>query len=203
MASRFVICSHALPRQPHTRASLLVAYYTPGTRDHLHTVDDIPLLAALRDSVPPEAYHPARTSRIRNRAEPLASPDPQPSSLVPRIPMQRTYVPPPRPPSSPPTPELMPPSWRHDGENDEIISGPNSPVSSTTLDIPSSLTPDPKWILENCVAMCNIYETPPRSVMDESLSLAPLIYMKDSPYQARQPFDVDALRALETVSWSI
>ena len=183
-----------------------VAYYTPDTRDHLHTVDDIPLLAGLRNSVPPNAYRPARTSRTRTRAEPLPSPEPQPSPAVARISVQQIRVPPPRPPSpNPSTPELMPPSWGHDGDNDdgpEIGSSPNSPVSSI-MEMPSARTPDPEWVLKNCVAVCNIYETPYRRVMDESKVLAPLIYMKDSPYQARQSFDVDALRALETVSWSI
>ncbi|KAK7692223.1 hypothetical protein QCA50_003847 [Cerrena zonata] len=184
----------------------LVAYYTPDTRDHLHSVDDIPLLRDLRNSVPPNAYHPARTSRTRTRGEPMASPDPQNSAAATRIPVSHIHVPPPRPPSpNPSTPDLMPPSWGHDGDNDdgpEMSSTLNSPVSST-LEMPFPFTHDPKWILENCVAVCNIYETPHRSVMDESMALAPLIYMKDSPYQARQPFDVDALRALETVSWSI
>lgn len=185
----------------------LVAYYTPETRDYLPSVDDIPLLASLRNSVPRSAYQPARTSRGRARVE--SDVVEASSSAMPKVPSNRSfYTSLPLPPQqSSPTPELAPASWDQDADSDdahEVVSTPISPMSSTFEMPPLFQPPDPKWVLENCVAVFNIYEMPHRRVLDEaSLELAPLVYMKDSPYQARHPFDVDTLRAFDTVSWTI
>ncbi|KAI0081958.1 hypothetical protein K474DRAFT_1016772 [Panus rudis PR-1116 ss-1] len=193
----------------------LVAYYTPETRDHLRTIDDIPSLSQLRGTVPVGAYKQARVPRTRARAMQLQHPQELPhtslrssSSSSPTVPDQQTtfyhqsnYFPSLRSPS---TPEMLPGFVHVDMDEVETdgsvreMTGTPPPVMSDSPTFPRS---DPQWILQNCVAITTIPRARSRSVVDESKDLAPLLYMQDSPWPPRQPFDVDILRSFDVAPW--
>ena len=163
------------------------------------TIDDIPELAALRRQVPEGKYQPARYSKSRQRAEGEQE-DPKTGGALIEFPVRCTQpyltTPTPTPPIAPPLRQVLPASLP------EPIKLP--PTSELSLPkAPSLPRRDPNWVLNNYVLVtADIYQVQNRKLFsaETSKDMAPLVYMRRSPYQPRHPADNDALRALDSVS---
>lgn len=112
------------------------------------------------------------------------------------------------------SPELLPPLKSFSRPRSALVSSQHivapSPIASAqTFGPPLCLPriappipsrPDPQWVLKNYVAaspdVCQM-QNGGFSGSDPSKNMAPLVYMRRSPYQRRHPLDNDALRALD------
>lgn len=64
-------------------------------------------------------------------------------------------------------------------------------------EIPSLPSRDPLYVLQNCVAVCpDIHQAQHRGLLgaDASKDLAPLVYLRKTPYTPRHPLDNESLR---------
>ncbi|KAH8107765.1 Gti1/Pac2 family-domain-containing protein [Cristinia sonorae] len=167
----------------------LVAYYTEHTHKQLGSVDEIirRILGGQAPVIPVDAYQPARQPKGgRNRQEeaddddaPLAAS----SSDVSRD----------EPPRTPPSSSL-------EAKLIAVVDLDNLKLPEIQQPLPSR---DPLYILHNCVAMCpDIYQAQNRGLLaaDTSKDLAPLVYMRKTPYTPRHPLDNDALRSCDANS---
>ncbi|KAI0078446.1 hypothetical protein K474DRAFT_1706498 [Panus rudis PR-1116 ss-1] len=176
----------------------LVCYYTQQTRSRLCAIDEVQLFQSLCRELPRGLYQPARTARPRTQintdvAEQAfaseLSRDFSPLSSSPLL----------RPSTAVPLPPLSSLEVHCDDED-----GRTSPSSTTSSPAGSPLMqPDPAWVLKHHVAVFDRDGTSSNSsgITDSSNRLAPLLYMKASPYQPRQPFDVEVLRSFDTRPW--
>ncbi|OCH91690.1 hypothetical protein OBBRIDRAFT_728275 [Obba rivulosa] len=154
----------------------LVAYYTEQTLEQLLTVDDIAELAALRLHIPEGLFTTARLTKSRTCAEHA------PSDRFARV-------------GGPPMLTLSSP----DSSPSPTATVSTPPSSATTL---PPLKPEP-WPLP--------YQTSPSAAGSDCdrapqvasyrahapERLAPLVYLKSTPFPPRHPFDKDALRSLD------
>ncbi|EKM54722.1 uncharacterized protein PHACADRAFT_146947 [Phanerochaete carnosa HHB-10118-sp] len=187
----------------------LVAYCSPETGHHLHTVDAIPELAVLRHQVPEGKFQAARYSKSRQRAEgdqeehqtgaalvdspargghPYQRRSPysvSPSSASPILAARAASAPKPNPP---PTQRIAAP--RPSSEGLKLPKAPQFPYR------------DPIYVRDNCVKSADIQQMQNIKLFspDAPKDMAPLLYMRPTPYRARHPLDNDALRALDSVS---
>ncbi|GJE92769.1 Gti1/Pac2 family-domain-containing protein [Phanerochaete sordida] len=187
----------------------LVAYCSPETGHHLHTVDDVPELAALRHQVPDGKFQAARYSKSRARAEdadehPGAAPAPAhaPVDAPPRggQPYYRRSPPSASPPSSSRSAPAAPPSGAREAP---LAVPPRAPSAGVRLPkAPQFPFRDPGYVRDNCVKSAPVAQMQNVRLFspDAPKDMAPLLYMRQNPYNPRHPLDNDALRALDSVS---
>jgi len=184
----------------------LVAYSSPETGHFMPTVDNIPELAALQYRVPEGKYQPARYSKTRSRQEAVHDDPAEPPQLggsVIEFPTSSVAG------GSNSSPELTPPLLSHSrpqpilAPSPIVLSPPTAIQHATCLPKiapPPPVRPDPEWVLRNCVAVVHdVRYMQTRGVFgeDSSKDMAPLVYVRRSPYRQRHPLDNDALRALD------
>ncbi|KAI0078447.1 hypothetical protein K474DRAFT_924769 [Panus rudis PR-1116 ss-1] len=177
----------------------LVSYHALHAKVQLRTVDDVPVLANL-GNVPAGLCAPARGRKSqRSQIEEY-----RPQTPISR---SRSTSPPRRPGVSSSRDFRCPSPVQSDISDTAEYSAPSSALSS-----PSSCTgslrvetppPDPSSQITICIAAKEDEERGHRAkvpIMDSAHKLAPLVYMDISPYQIRQPFDIEALRSVEAYS---
>lgn len=196
-----------------------MAYASPETGHHLATVDDIPELSALKYQIPEGRYQAARYSKTRTRQEANdaqqlqtqpagsmiefsasaldSSGSSSPELVVPLPSHSRA-----RPVSQ----HLLPARLTHirrivEPEHSMPPLGPLTCAPAGAPPIPAR--PDPEWVLKNGVAVSSpICQMPNGRYIgaDPSKNMAPLVYVRHSPYHRRHPLDNDALRALDAMN---
>lgn len=159
------------------------------------TIDDVPELACLRHRVPEGKYQPARYSKTRARAEGEQE-DPNTGAALIDFPVRcsQPYQPTPPPVATPPRQPEVP--WRP-------VKVPL--VMERLPGAPHSAQRDPEWIRTKCVFVTqDITRMQDRKIFTPDSSnqmvMAPLIYIRQSPYHVRHPLDNDAIRALDSAS---
>ncbi|RPD78636.1 hypothetical protein L226DRAFT_543897 [Lentinus tigrinus ALCF2SS1-7] len=166
----------------------LVAYFTGETLERLHTVDDIPELAAIRNMIPPGKYTTARMARQRARPDTagppvfgedvklgagppaLPLPGPYPHARLPLYKIDQDNLPPPHPRADVQLPALKPPPW--------------SP---------------PRWLEDELATRqpdLNGAQSQ-RLRRNPTIDLAPLIYLRKRPYPPRDVADDDILQKFD------
>ncbi|KAI0784744.1 Gti1/Pac2 family-domain-containing protein [Abortiporus biennis] len=191
----------------------LVAYYTPDTIENLMCINDIPELSGVQ--VPRGAYKAARLTRGRSRQEHSVTPFPSSSSSSSSTHYNYNYPTYPENPFEqgtptqtrayePDTPEEVP-SLIHSSSVASTPTPPSSPPSDFSV---PHLSPGPtpehlKLIMESGISTClTLTEAGSHRLEAERTTvMAPLVYIRKSPYQPRHPLDNDALRMLDADQW--
>jgi Gti1/Pac2 family transcription factor len=160
------------------------------------TIDDIPKLVSVRRQVPEGRYQPARCSKSRQRAE-SEQEDPKTGGALIDFPVSCT-----QPYRANPSPAVSTPRDILPAVPPELAKPP--PLTGLTLPkAPPVPRRDPNWVMNNYVLVCaDVYQVQNRKLFspESSKDMAPLVYMRCSPYQPRHPADNDAIRALDSVS---
>lgn len=176
-----------------------VAYCSPETGHQLLTVDDVPELASIRYNIPDGKYQPARYSKTRARADGEQE-DPQTGGALIDFPVRcaQPYQATPPPVIAPVRPAApMPP------RDPAPLKLPSPNVDLKLPKVQPLPRRDPDWVRNNYVLISpDIRQMQSRKLFNPEVSkeMAPLVYMRRSPYRARHPLDNDALRALDSVS---
>ncbi len=176
-----------------------MAYCSPETSERLLTVDNFLHIANLRESIPEGKFLPARCSKTRAR------PESDPEEFQPGGTLIEFNA----------TPLQSPPGY----SGGSLSSGPCTfaPIAAPTPlrqsfgfpsaelnlpKVPSLSRRDPDWVLDNCVPVSpDMCQAQSRGLLGQGASkdMAPLLYMRWSPYMPRHPADNDALRAFDTI----
>ncbi|TCD67877.1 hypothetical protein EIP91_011875 [Steccherinum ochraceum] len=178
----------------------LVAYYTDDTQERLRPSDEViaHILGGQPPQIPVDAFEPARQPKGgKNRQEepdeadappaPIASSSSTSSSSSSARSNTR---------DEPRNSKTPPPMTLEDKLRLAVVDMENL----TLPEIPNIPPRDPLYVLQNCVAVCpDIYQAQSTALMGAgadaaSKDLAPLVYMRKTPYTPRHPLDNDALR---------
>ncbi|KAL7281510.1 hypothetical protein ACG7TL_004825 [Trametes sanguinea] len=173
----------------------LVAYFTGETLERLHTVDDIPELAAIRPTIPPGKYTTARLARQRStrQADSTGSPP---------------FVLPEAKSGPPPSSSLSAPfAARHPlhsiGQGQGNLPSPSpSPQARPDLRLPALKPPPwcrPPWLEDELAArQPDLHGAQHANLRrNHTIDLAPLIYLRKRPYPPRDVADDDILQKFD------
>lgn len=177
--------------------SSLVAYFTQANVDSLHTVDDVPQLAEIRDLIPPGKYITARSAnkpRNGTRVDDHDNGDEVNPSGDANV-------------SSPSTSKHMGDDSPSDGGASDTADATVTVAGPTRVTLPALKPPpwrDPDWVLENLGPGPRLpdrhgAQAQPRAHprYTHERAMPPLIYMMTSPYPPRHPADNDLLKMFD------